>query len=359
MAPRPSMVPAPVPLLGKVTMEEAFQPPFNSEAATGDNVSMYVNKDREAEYRSGIVNIKDRVMEARETGVGYTVCSLTVPGVQGETDPTKAEEFATKSNDWIANEIKAYPSELGAFGAVSMHNPNQAAAEATRCIKELGFCGIMVNNWQQAVNADGERYLIMYDGPEFDVFWSALEELDVPIYIHPSAPEAQIFDLIYKKHPFLIGPPSSFAIDVSTHALCLISSGVFDRHPKAQVILGHMGERIPFDFDRTSRWLEQVEKPRGMVAKKTLEHYFQNNFWITTSGHFSTSVLQYCMNLVGADRIMYSIDYPYECYADASNWFDNVKEINTRDKLKIARENAKKLLKLGQYKDCDAPYHQY
>ena len=146
-----------MPLLGKVALEEAFQPPFAMEEATGPNISMYVYKEREAEYTSGIVNIKDRVLEARATGVGYTVCSLTVPGVQGETDPATAEAFATRSNNWIAEQIKAYPTELGAFGAVSMHNPKQAAVEMTRCIKELGFCGIMVNNWQQAVKDNGEH----------------------------------------------------------------------------------------------------------------------------------------------------------------------------------------------------------
>jgi len=94
-----------------------------------------------------------------------------------------------------------------------------------------------------------------------------------------------------------------------------------------------------------------------MMAKKTLYEYFQENIWITTSGQFSTLVLQFCVNLVGADRILYSVDYPYECYHDAANWFDNV-NLNTRDKLKIARENAKNLLKLGKYKNCDDPYHQ-
>lgn len=134
-------------------------------------------------------------------------------------------------------------------------------------------------------------------------------------------------------------------------------SGVFDRHPKAQIIIGHMAERLPFDFDRTHRWFETVEKSRGMVAKKTIYEYFKDNIWLTTSGQFSTIVLQFCMSLVGADRILYSVDYPYECYHDASNWFDNV-DINTRDKLKIGRENAKKLLKLHEYKDCNAPYFQ-
>jgi 2,3-dihydroxybenzoate decarboxylase len=357
MSAKQSMVPKIMPLLGKVALEEAFQPPWEMEAATGSNISLYVYKEREAEYTSGIVNIADRVKEARATGVGYTICSQTVPGVQGEVDPAKAETFATRSNDWIAEQIKAFPGELGAFGAVSMHNPEQAVVEMTRCIKELGFHGIMVNNWQQAIKPNGERTLLLYDGPEYDVFWSALEELDVPLYIHPSAPEAQVLDLLYHNRTFLIGPPSSFAVDVSHHALSLIINGVFDRHPKAQVILGHMGERLPYDLDRTHRWLELVEKRRGMTAKKTVYDYFSNNIWITTSGQFSTAVLDFCINLIGADRILFSVDYPYEVYQDASDWFDNV-NINTRDKLKIGRENAQKLLKLGEYKDYNAPYHQ-
>src|ERR1700678_3418714 len=135
MAPRPSMVPTTMPLLGKVALEEAFQPPFAMEAATGPNIGMYVYKEREAEYTSGIVNIQDRVLEARATGVGYTICSLTVPGVQGEIDPATAEDFATRSNNWIAEQIKSNPTELGALGAVSMHNPKQAVVEMTRCIK--------------------------------------------------------------------------------------------------------------------------------------------------------------------------------------------------------------------------------
>jgi 2,3-dihydroxybenzoate decarboxylase len=188
MAHRQSMVPTIMPMLGKVTLEEAFQPPFAMDA-TGGNISLYVYPEREAEYKSGIVNIKDRVLEARATGVGYSICSLTVPGVQGEADPATAEAFATRSNDWIAEQIKEYPDELGAFGAISMHNPHQAVVEMKRCIKDLGFKGFMVNNWQLTTKANGDRAVILFDGPEYDVFWAALAELDVPLYIHPAAPD--------------------------------------------------------------------------------------------------------------------------------------------------------------------------
>jgi len=238
-----------------------------------------------------------------------------------------------------------------------MHDPAQASQELRRVVKNYGFHGVLVNNWQQALKSNGERTLLLYDSPEYDVFWSTLEELDVPLYIHPSKPEAAIYDLIYRDRPYLQGPPSSFAIDVSTHVLGLISNGVFDRHPKAQIIIGHMAERMPFDFDRTHRWFEKVEKARGMVAKKTIYEYFKDNIWLTTSGQFSTIVLQFCISLVGADRILYSVDYPYETYQDAGTWFDGV-DINTRDKLKIGRENAKKLLKLHEYKDANAAYFQ-
>lgn len=359
MAPRSTVTPAKMPLLGKVALEEAFQLPRlqHEEDVGAKNIGLYINPSRAKEYSSGIVNIEDRLVEARKTGVGYTICSLTIPGVQGERDPQKAEAFATESNDWIYSQIKNHPTELGAFAAISMHNPAQAAQELRRAVTGYGFHGAMVNNWQCAYKDNGKETLLLYDGPEYDVFWSALEELDVPLYIHPSKPEGAIYDLLYKDRPYLQGPPSSFAIDVSTHVLGLITNGVFDRHPQAQIIIGHMAERMPFDFDRTHRWLEQVEKPLGMPGKKTLYEVFQNNIWLTTSGQFSTMVLQFCVNLVGADRILYSVDYPYEVYADASEWFDNV-DLNTRDKLKIARENAKKLLKLHEYKDANAPYHQ-
>ena len=356
MSVRPTMIPALMPMRGKVALEEAFQVPWMMEEAS-ENIGLFTNQEREAEYVSGIVNIQDRVREARATGVGYSICSLTVPGPQGETDPKKAEALATKANDWIYSQIKDYPNELGAFAAVSMHSPKQAVEETRRAIKDLGFHGVLVNNWQHAVKPNGERTLLLYDTPEYDIFWAALQELDVPFYIHPAPPHAQLYDLLYKDRPFLRGPPQSFTIDVSTHLLGIISNGILDRFPRVQIILGHMGERLPYDFDRTNRWFEKVEKPRGMVAKKSLYEYFKDNIWITTSGQFSTAVLNFCINLVGADRILYSVDFPYETYHDAANWFDNV-NINTRDKLKIGRENAKRLLKLHDYRDFNVPYYQ-
>jgi 2,3-dihydroxybenzoate decarboxylase len=248
---------------------------------------------------------------------------------------------------------------LGAFAAVSMHNPAQAAQEVRHCIKDYGFHGVLINNWQQAYNAKGEEIILFYDGPEYDIFWGTVQELDIPVYLHPAKPEGKLFELLFKDRPYLQGPPQSFGIDVSQHVMGIISNGVFDRFPGVQLILGHMGERLPFDMDRINRWFEKVEKARGMQqkCKKTIQEYFRKNIWLTTSGQFSTIVLQFCMSLVGADRILYSVDYPYELYADAADWFDNA-EINITDKVKIGRENARKLMRLPEYKGFDTAFTQ-
>lgn len=132
----------------------------------------------------------------------------------------------------------------------------------------------------------------------------------------------------------------------------MVTNGVFDRHPKLQVILGHLGEHIPFDMWRINHWFEDRKKQLGLACKKTIRQYFNENIWITTSGHFSTTTMNFCMAEVGADRILFSVDYPFEMFSDGCDWFDSA-EMSTRNRLKIGRENAKVLFKLGQYKDCD------
>lgn len=234
---------------------------------------------------------------------------------------------------------------------LSMHDPNEASAELRRVITKYGFKGALVNDTQRA-GADGDD-MIFYDGPEWDVFWSTIEELDVPFYLHPRNPTGSIHEKLWAKRSWLIGPPLSFAQGVSLHVLGMVTNGVFDRHPKLQVILGHLGEHIPFDMWRINHWFEDIKKPLGLSCKKTIREYFEQNLWITTSGHFSTSTLQFCLGEVGADRILFSIDYPFESFGDACDWYDDVK-MNNSDKKKIGRDNAKKLLKLGEFKDSAA-----
>lgn len=234
-----------------------------------------------------------------------------------------------------------------------MHNPAEAAAELERCVTKYGFKGALVNDTQRS-GSDGEG-MIFYDQPEWDVFWSKVEQLDVPFYLHPRNPTGQIHEKLWADRKWLIGPPLSFAQGVGLHTLGMITNGVFDRHPKLQVIIGHLGEHIPFDMWRINHWFEDVKKPLGLAetCKKTIYQYFNENLWITTSGHFSTPTLQFCMSQVSADRILFSIDYPFEKFSDACDWFDDA-EISVTDKYKIGRENAKKLFKLDKYVDSSA-----
>ena len=232
-----------------------------------------------------------------------------------------------------------------------MHDPNEASAELKRVVKDYGFKGALVNDTQRA-GSDGDD-MIFYDGPEWDVFWATVEELDVPFYLHPRNPTGTIHEKLWAKRSWLIGPPLSFAQGVSLHVLGMVTNGVFDRHPKLQIILGHLGEHIPFDMWRINHWFEDIKKPLGLSCKKTIREYFEQNLWITTSGHFSTSTLQFCLGEVGADRILFSIDYPFESFGDACNWYDDI-PMNKSDKKKIGRDNAAKLLKLGDFKDSKA-----
>jgi 2,3-dihydroxybenzoate decarboxylase len=130
----------------------------------------------------------------------------------------------------------------------------------------------------------------------------------------------------------------------------MVVNGVFDRNPKLKVIVGHLGEHIPFDLWRINHWFEDIKKPLGMPIKKSIYDYFRENIWITTSGHFSTSTLKYCIEELGSDHIMFSTDYPFECYEDACSWFDKL-DLSPKVKMDIGRDNAKQLFKLDGFKD--------
>ncbi|KAL1582553.1 2,3-dihydroxybenzoate decarboxylase [Cladosporium halotolerans] len=336
-------------MLGKVALEEAFAlPRFHERTQWWASLFAVDAKKHAAE----IADITDqRIKYMDKHGVGHTVLSYTAPGVQDIWDPKEAQALAVEVNDYIADAIKNHHDRFSAFATLSMHDPNEASAELRRVITKYGFKGALVNDTQRA-GADGDD-MIFYDGPEWDVFWSTVEELDVPFYLHPRNPTGSIHEKLWAKRSWLIGPPLSFAQGVSLHVLGMVTNGVFDRHPKLQVILGHLGEHIPFDMWRINHWFEDIKKPLGLSCKKTIREYFEQNLWITTSGHFSTSTLQFCLGEVGADRILFSIDYPFESFGDACDWYDDVK-MNNSDKKKIGRDNAKKLLKLGEFKDSTA-----
>lgn len=337
-------------MLGKIALEEAFALP--SERAKEEWWGSLFAADPKALPDKIIDLHKIRMEQADKFGVGYQILSYTAPGAQDIWVKADAERFASEANTYIADQIKGKEDRLGAFAALSMHDATQAAAELTKCVQEYGFKGALINDTQRT-SEDGNGRLF-YDREDFDPFWKAAESLDVPVYIHPRNPTGFQQDLCYKDRHFLIGPPLSFANDVSLHLLGLVTNGVFDRFPKLQVIVGHLGEHVVPDLWRIDHWFEDVKRSLGLSCKKTIREYFLDNIWITCSGNFSTPLLGLCLQEVGSDRIMFSIDYPFESFADACLWFDTC-ELNVTDREKIGRGNAQKLFKLPSFKDSDVP----
>jgi 2,3-dihydroxybenzoate decarboxylase len=267
-----------------------------------------------------------------KNGIDFAVLSLSGPGLQVEKDTAKAVRLQRVVNDSLAKEVHKRPDRYGGFAHLAMQDPKAAADELERCVKQLGFRGAMINGATNGVYLDDRRY---------DVFWERVQALDVPIYLHPANP----FDYpaMYKDHPELWGPTWSWAVETCNHAMRLIFSGVFDRFPKVQIILGHMGETLPIQPWRLdSRYA--ISNQRYKIAKKPSE-YVNDNFYITTSGVCSDPALRCTIDTLGIDRVMFSVDYPYESTEIASRWISTANVTET-ERAKVAFQNATRLLKL-------------
>lgn len=193
-----------------------------------------------------------------------------------------------------------------------MHSVKEACQEAKRAINELGFIGIMLNDFQQYTDSNGETQMKFYDQPEYDPFWKLMsEELKKPVYIHPRLAIPQHMQQFLSGRKWLAASAYYFAHGVSLHLLGLVVNGVFDRFPKLKVIVGHMGEHVVGHRWRVDHRLESVQSSRGLPMKKTLEEYFRDgNIYVTTSGHYSTKALKYTIDEIGSERVMFSIVLP-------------------------------------------------
>ncbi len=242
-------------------------------------------------------------------------------------------EVSRKANDLMAEEVAKRPDRFAGFAALPTQDPDEAIIELERCVKDLGFVGALVNGFSQKEAEDSAVY---YDIPEYRPFWAAVEKLGVPFYLHPRL-QIQTRALFYEGHPWLHAPAWDFATQTSVHTLRLICSGLFDEFPNLQLVLGHLGERIPFDLWRVDNLMKKI--PNQFLAKHPVGHYFRNNVHLTTSGQFHDSAFHCCIAEDGVERLMFSIDYPFEEMEDGAVWFDNT-ELSDADRLKIGRQNA-------------------
>lgn len=321
---------------GKIALEEHF-----ALDGTFYNTDRFSVKGMAEDLGRRLQDIQDiRLAEMDKYGVELAVQSLNSPGVQGIPDVSEAIELAQRSNDVLAEEVAKRPDRFAGFAAVPMQDPDEAVREFRRCVTDLGFKGVMLNGF--TVKGDQDTG-IFFDGKEYWPFWQTAEELDVPVYLHPRNPLPSQRHA-YEGHPWFLNSPWAFAVETSIHALRLLASGLFDEYPRAQLILGHLGERIPFDLWRLDHRLRK--SPQGLPAKKSMREYMTQNVHLTTAGNFYDPTLHFTMGEVGVDRIMFSVDYPFEETSDACDWFDGA-ELSDADRLQIGRTNAVKLLKLN------------
>ena len=283
----------------------------------------------------------ERLGHMDKTGIEFAILSLNAPGVQRILDAREAMNVAKKANERMAEAVAKHPGRYAALAALPMHDPDAAAKELTRCVRDLGFKGCMVNGFQQVDNAENVKY---YDLPEYRSFWATVSELDVPFYLHPRM-QIPSRAPIYDGHPWLMSSPWGFAVETSIHSLRLCGSGLFDDYPKLRICIGHLGENIPFGLWRIDARMQFSR--RAYRGKRPLGDYFREHFHITTSGNFNDPAFRCTLETIDNDKIYFSADYPFERMEDAATWYDSSKVISEDQRKKIGRTNAIKLFKLN------------
>jgi len=282
-----------------------------------------------------------RLREMDKHGIEMMILSLNAPAIQAIHDANRAIEVAREANDVCAEHMRKRPDRFQSFAALPMQDPQAAAAELTRCVKELGFVGALVNGFSQVGAPDNVVY---YDLPQYRPFWRTVESLGVPFYLHPRNPLPS-WTKFYDGHNWMLGPNWAFAAETAVHALRLIGSGLFDECPNLQVVLGHLGEGIPVQLWRIDGRNTWMNEPHRYAAEHGVGHYFRKHFHVTTSGNFHTPSMLNAMTELGAERVMFSVDWPFEDIGQAAVWFDHA-EISEADRARIGRNNAMKLFKL-------------
>jgi len=324
---------------GKVALEEHFAIPDTLMDSAG-----FVPDSYWPELKGRLLDIQERrLIEMDRHGIEMMILSLNAPAVQAIPETGRADEIARRANDYLAEQVAKRPSRFQAFAALPMQDPELAIAEIERCVTTLGFRGALVNGFSQIGDGKDPVY---YDLPQYRPFWASVERLGIPFYLHPRNPLSQD-SRIYDGHPWLLGPTWAFGQETAVHALRLIGSGLFDEHPKLEIIVGHMGEGLPYSMWRIDHRNGWVKAPHKHKARRKIRDYFNENFYLTTSGNFRTQTLIDAILEISADRILFSVDWPFENVDHASDWFDSA-SISEADRLKIGRQNAARLFKLDR-----------
>jgi predicted TIM-barrel fold metal-dependent hydrolase len=274
-----------------------------------------------------------RLKEMDEAGIDIQVLSHGAPSTQKLTGEG-AVTLAQRVNDRLRDAVSLHPTRFAGFAALPTSDPVAAADELERCVTRLGFKGAMLHGMANGVFLDDQRFWPIYE---------RAAALGVPIYLHPSLPHPAVMDVYYKDYvkdfPMVIRAAWGFTVETATLAVRLVLSGVFEKHPGLQIILGHLGETLPF-------FVWRIDHALARPGQKSLSFrdVFTSHFHITTSGNFSDPALICCMMELGVDRILFSVDWPFVANPPAVRWMESV-PLSDADKAKILSGNAQRLLK--------------
>jgi len=337
----------------RIATEEAWSIPEQMEAMREMAMSAQeydpdlflwkIMTDSKGPVYSRLLDVDDerlRIMDRH--GVNVHVLSLTSTGVQ-MLDADRGTALATLANDRLAEAIRRHPDRYAGLATLAPQDPQRAVKEIDRVVGKLKLNGFIINSHTNDEYLSERKY------------WPVLEAIashDVPLYIHPRAPRpamARAYRTDHLEHAIW-----GYQAETGLHALRLITSGVFDHFPKLKIVLGHMGEAIPY-------WLYRIDWMHGKSIigfdrpklKRRPSEYFKENFYITTSGMNWHPVLHFCINVLGADRIMFAIDYPYQESGEAVE-FMNSAPISEEDKDKIFHKNAEQVFRIKKAKAAAA-----
>ncbi len=326
-------------MMRTITLEEHYATPAFLDGP-GRKLNEQVKMAEHFGYGKIIEELSDlgdkRIAEMDSAGIDVQVLSLTAPSVQ-QLDATEAVELAREANDYLVEAMQRYPKRFAGFATLPTADPNIAAEELERMVNEHGFKGGNINGHTRG------RYL------DDKFFWPILERaeaLKVPLYIHPTLPPEPVIEAYYAGFsPEVTSGLSRAAwgwhIETAVHILRLIVSGAFDQFPGLQIVIGHMGEALPFMMPR----IDKVLSPNVTKLNHPVADYLRDNIYYTFSGFNFTPTFLNLYLQVGADRIMFSADYPYSPMAQARNFLDQL-PVSPVDKNKIAHGNAELLLRL-------------
>lgn len=279
-----------------------------------------------------------RIREMDEAGIDFQVLSHGAPATQ-RLDRASAVELAARVNDRLKQAIDRHPARFAGFAVLPTADPKAAADELERAVTKLGFKGGMVHG---LTALDGANLFL--DDKRFWPIFERAQALDVPLYMHPALPHKAVIEAYYKDYleqfPGLMTAAWGFTVECATQGIRLVLSGVFEKYPRLRIILGHLGESLPF-----SLWRIDMALGRQGNRSTPFRDTFREHFWITTSGNFSTPALLCCVMEMGVERILFSVDYPFVPNGPGPKWMDTV-PLSSEDRTKILNGNAKRLLKL-------------